>query len=133
MTRRSGALSPSALGPKRTRLRISAVALVIAVGSLTVAIAGILSSSVTKSSSIPVDANESESLGQAPDIGESRISDPTVAPDNVPDLIELVSESAVWVNARPGQEQDGRLTPQPIPMSAHLSRMRISLSPWCWS
>jgi S1-C subfamily serine protease len=83
-------------------LGISVVALVIAVSSLAVAIAGLLSSSLTDSSSIPVDANESESLGQAPETGISQKGDPTIAPDSIPDLIDLVSESVVWVECPAG-------------------------------
>ncbi|MDA9790947.1 serine protease [bacterium] len=95
-------ISVNSPGPKRVGLGISVVALVIAVSSLAVAIAGLLSPSLTDSSSIPVDANESESLGQAPETGISQKGDPTIAPDSIPDLIDLVSESVVWVDCPAG-------------------------------
>ena len=89
-------------GPKRFAIGIAAAALVIAISAAVIAGVAFFSSSDAELSALLSQASETSAPSVVVNAGETRVSDATTPPDNIPALIDQVSESVVWLECPAG-------------------------------
>ena len=89
-------------GPRRFAIGIAAAALVIAISAAVIAGVAFLSSSDADLSASLTQSSETNAPSVVANAGETKVSDATIPPDNIPALIDQVSESVVWLECPAG-------------------------------
>ena len=89
-------------GPRRFAIGIAAAALVIAISAAVIAGVAFFSSSDADLSASLTQSSETNAPSVVASAGETRVGDATTPPDNIPALIDQVSESVVWLECPAG-------------------------------
>ena len=89
-------------GPRRFAIGMAAAALVIAISAAVIAGAAFFLSSDDELSASLTQSSETNAPSVVASAGETRVGDVTVPPDNIPALINQVSESVVWLECPAG-------------------------------
>ena len=89
-------------GPRRFAIGLAAAALVIAISAAGIAGVAFFSLSDDELSASLTQTSETSAPSVVASAGETREGDATVPPDNIPALIDQVSESVVWLECPAG-------------------------------